>query len=265
MLLNQFLFHLFGGNNWCLCCAGLYRLEISHSPLSDIPDEAFSGLERSLWELLLHHNELVEIPSHAIRHLRKLRHLDLSGNGINCIEQDSFRGLEDSLQILNLADNSINTLPPDSFGGLPNLDTIDLSGNNLAHIEANVFRDGMPRLAKVLLIFTFIFYYEKDQRISLHFYSDLAHFVGQCAARNSIHAVDTAEKSSCSGFVIQQHTIDFAGLVAFLRTKFNAQTNIGYNSFGIQSYREHTDRFICPLRCSKCHLFGWKSDQVPRR
>lgn len=136
-----------------VCCAGLYRLEISHSALSDIPDEAFSGLERSLWELLLHHNELVEIPSHAIRHLRKLRHLDLSGNQINCIEQDSFRGLEDSLQILNLADNSINTLPPDSFGGLPNLDTIDLSGNNLAHIEANVFRDGMPRLTKVLLIF----------------------------------------------------------------------------------------------------------------
>lgn len=133
--------------------AGLYRLEISYSQLSDVPDEAFSGLERSLWELLLHHNELIEIPSHALLHLRKLRHLDLSSNYINCIEQDSFRGLADSLQILNLGYNSINSLPPDAFGGLPNLETIDLSGNNLAHIEPNAFRDGMPRLAKVLMIF----------------------------------------------------------------------------------------------------------------
>lgn len=128
---------------------GLYRLEISYSSLADVPDEAFSGLERSLWELLLHHNELVQVPSRSIRHLRKLRTLDLSANRISCIEQDSFRGLEDSLQIMSLADNSINTLPPDAFGGLPNLDTIDLSGNNLAHIDANVFRDGMPRLTKV--------------------------------------------------------------------------------------------------------------------
>lgn len=97
----------------------------------------------------MHHNELVEIPSRAIRHLKKLRTLDLSGNQINCIEAESFRGLGDSLQILKLAHNSIGTLPPDCFASLPNIETIDLSGNNLAQINPNVFRDGMPRLAKV--------------------------------------------------------------------------------------------------------------------
>lgn len=54
---------------------GLYRLEISHNLLTDIADDSFIGLERSLWELLLQHNELTEIPSRALRHLQKLVHL----------------------------------------------------------------------------------------------------------------------------------------------------------------------------------------------
>ncbi|KAJ6640078.1 Chaoptin, partial [Pseudolycoriella hygida] len=134
-----------------LQATGLYRLEISHNLITEIPDESFYGLERSLWELMLQHNELIEIPSRAIRHLQKLTHLDLSGNQISCIEPDSFRGLENSLHILILSKNSINTLPPDSFSTLPQLETIDLSGNNLEWIDANIFRDGMPRLSKLLL------------------------------------------------------------------------------------------------------------------
>lgn len=148
--------------------AGLYRLEISHNQITEIPDDSFFGLERSLWELMLQHNELIEIPSRALRHLQKLTHLgkyetdliqhsiqniffslDLSGNQISCIEPDSFRGLENSLHTLILSKNSINNLPPDSFSTLPQLDTIDLSGNNLESIDANIFRDGMPRLSKV--------------------------------------------------------------------------------------------------------------------
>lgn len=52
---------------------GLYRLEIAQNLLTDIPDDAFVGLERSLWELMLPFNELIEVPSRAIRHLQKLR------------------------------------------------------------------------------------------------------------------------------------------------------------------------------------------------
>jgi Leucine-rich repeat (LRR) protein len=59
--------------------AGLYRLEISHNPLPRVPDEAFLGLERSLWELKLQYNEFTDVPSKALRHLQKLRFLDLTG------------------------------------------------------------------------------------------------------------------------------------------------------------------------------------------
>lgn len=130
---------------------GMYRLKISGNHLTEVPDDAFTGLERSLWELILPQNDLVEIPSKSFRHLQKLRHLDLSHNHITHIQQDSFRGLEDSLQTLLLGDNCISTLQPHSFSGLLILETLDLSGNNLFEIDPNVFVDGMPRLMKLLL------------------------------------------------------------------------------------------------------------------
>lgn len=58
---------------------GLYKLQIKHNPLADIPDEAFLGLERSLWELELPYNRLFKIPNKSFRHLQKLRLLDLTG------------------------------------------------------------------------------------------------------------------------------------------------------------------------------------------
>lgn len=128
---------------------GLYRIEISHNPLGEVPEFSFDGLERSLWELLLHHNRLVEVPSRAIHNLKKLRYLDLSANQIDCIELNSFAGLDGSLEYLSLADNSIDSLPRGAFTSLPKLETIDLSGNNIAYLDPNIFEDGMPSLVKV--------------------------------------------------------------------------------------------------------------------
>lgn len=131
---------------------GLYRIEISHNPLGEVLEGAFDGLERSLWELSLHHNQLVEVPSRSLRNLKKLKLLDLSGNHIDCIELDSFSGLDGSLERLILADNSIDSLPRGAFTSLPKLDTIDLSGNNIAYLDPSIFEDGMPSLAKVKII-----------------------------------------------------------------------------------------------------------------
>ncbi|GAB0092362.1 hypothetical protein DMENIID0001_073520 [Sergentomyia squamirostris] len=130
---------------------GLYGLTISSNPISEIPDEAFTGLERSLWELHLINNKLTDIPTRAIRHLQKLRTLDLSMNQISYIDHESWRGLEDSLEQLILSENSLSLLPMDTFSGLHFLHTLDLSGNNLREIDGSVFRDGMDKLTKILL------------------------------------------------------------------------------------------------------------------
>lgn len=128
---------------------GLYRLEISNNPIFEVPDNAFQGLERSLWELILKSIRIVQFPTKALRYLQKLRHLDLSGNDIDEIERDSFRGLQNSLENLILADNSIVHIPIDAFHGLPHLNTLDLSSNNLHEITPDVFREQMNSLVKV--------------------------------------------------------------------------------------------------------------------
>ncbi|XP_015178176.1 PREDICTED: chaoptin-like isoform X2 [Polistes dominula] len=130
---------------------GLYKLQIKHNPLADIPDEAFLGLERSLWELELPYNRLFKVPSKSFRHLQKLRLLDLTGNKISHIAPENWRGLEDSLQILRLGRNSIDKLPADAFAGLSSLEILDLRENTLKEIDASVFRDGMAKLTHLYL------------------------------------------------------------------------------------------------------------------
>nr|CAD7567857.1 unnamed protein product [Timema californicum] len=137
--------------SYFLQATGLYRLEISHNPLPDIPSEAFVGLERSLWELELQHNQLMSVPSRSIRHLQKLRRLDLTGNRISEIFPENWRGLENSLQTLILADNTLSSLPPDAFSNLPNLETLDMSGNDLLGFDPSTFHNGPARLSSLFL------------------------------------------------------------------------------------------------------------------
>ncbi|KAJ8916973.1 hypothetical protein NQ315_008373 [Exocentrus adspersus] len=138
-------------NPYFLQSTGLYKIVISKNPLSLVSDEAFLGLERSLWELEISYCFLSRVPNRAIRYLQKLRLLDLTGNAINKIQPEDWRGLEHSLEVLILSENSITHLPVDSFSGLPLLDTIDLRGNNLREIDPSVFRDGMGKLSHLIL------------------------------------------------------------------------------------------------------------------
>ncbi|XP_075975754.1 leucine rich repeat containing G protein-coupled receptor chaoptin isoform X2 [Anticarsia gemmatalis] len=130
---------------------GLYRLAINENPLESVHEEAFYGLDNTLWELELRRDKLTAVPSKALRYLQKLRLLDLTGNEITDISGDNWRGLEHTLQTLILADNSIANLPLDAFSSLPMLETLDLQGNHLSVIDAGVFRDGMMRLNRLLL------------------------------------------------------------------------------------------------------------------
>lgn len=63
----------------CIVVTGLYKIVISKNPLAFISDEAFLGLERSLWKLELSYDQLTHIPNRALRYLQKLRLLDLTG------------------------------------------------------------------------------------------------------------------------------------------------------------------------------------------
>ncbi|XP_013188195.1 chaoptin isoform X2 [Amyelois transitella] len=130
---------------------GLYRLAINSNPLETIHEEAFYGLEKTLWELELREDRLTTVPSRSLKYLQKLRMLDLTGNEITELSGENWSGLENTLQVLLLGDNSIASLPLDAFSGLPMLETLDLHGNHLSMIDGGVFRDGMRRLNRLLL------------------------------------------------------------------------------------------------------------------
>lgn len=61
---------------------GMYRLAINQNPLESIHEEAFYGLDNTLWELELRHDKLTAVPSRSLRYLQKLRLLDLTGDFI---------------------------------------------------------------------------------------------------------------------------------------------------------------------------------------
>ncbi|XP_012260603.2 chaoptin [Athalia rosae] len=130
---------------------GLYKLQIKHNLLSDIPDEAFLGLERSLWELELQYNQLIYVPSRSFRHLQRLRLLDLTANRISEIAPENWRGLNNSLQTLRLGKNFLDRLPANAFSGLSSLEVLDLHGNSLLEIDSTVFRDGIDFLTHLYL------------------------------------------------------------------------------------------------------------------
>ena len=58
---------------------GAWSLEISDNHLHSIPSLAFTGLERSLWCLILSNNKFTRIPSDSVSRLQKLNRLDLAG------------------------------------------------------------------------------------------------------------------------------------------------------------------------------------------
>ncbi|KAK9496756.1 hypothetical protein O3M35_013038 [Rhynocoris fuscipes] len=118
---------------------GLYKLIISDNPLYFLHDETLSGLEWSLWELHITNCRLSNIPGNAIRHLKKLKTLNLTGNAITNISSEQLRGVANILQTLILANNHISVLPPGIFSTLTSLEILDLSGNSILSLEPSVF------------------------------------------------------------------------------------------------------------------------------
>ncbi|XP_063596618.1 chaoptin-like [Penaeus indicus] len=149
----------------------MWRLEVRHNELLDVPEKAFFGVERSLWELDLQYNELTRIPRDALRRLKKLKVLDFTGdiqalylrylvmyfsrfrksNYISDLTTEDFDGYERSLQTLVLAENSLTILPEGIFRTLENLKTLNLRGNNIMTINPRAFQGSSSHLAHINL------------------------------------------------------------------------------------------------------------------
>ena len=67
--------------------SGAWSLEISDNLLHSIPSLAFTGLERSLWCLILRNNKFTRIPADSVSRLQKLNRLDLAGELLDSLWQ----------------------------------------------------------------------------------------------------------------------------------------------------------------------------------
>ncbi|XP_024081743.1 chaoptin isoform X2 [Cimex lectularius] len=118
---------------------GLYKLEISKNPIYYLHEESLTGLERSLWEIHITDCKLSNIPANALRHLNKLKILNLTGNDISTITSEQLKGVANSLNKLILADNHISVLPHGVFSSLNQLEVLDIHGNSIVSLEPGVF------------------------------------------------------------------------------------------------------------------------------
>lgn len=130
---------------------GLFKIHSYNNPLTFIPDDAFTGLERSLTILNIVNSKINKIPSSSLKYLKKLTSLDFSGNQINKIDKNAWKGLENSAEKIVLRHNNIFSIQTGAFTGLSSLKTLDLTGNQLTYLEQDLFKSGVPLLSNLIL------------------------------------------------------------------------------------------------------------------
>ncbi|XP_012282990.1 protein artichoke [Orussus abietinus] len=141
------------------------HLQISHSGVKEIGEDAFRMLGSSLESLGLVSGKLAQVPQKALASLGRLAALDLEanlvhdlpsfsfyglsliklnlkGNQIAKISEYAFAGLEDTLTDLDLAENKIRMFPMTSLRRLEHLTSLRLAWNEVSQLP----EDGYSRL-----------------------------------------------------------------------------------------------------------------------
>ncbi|XP_011301867.1 chaoptin [Fopius arisanus] len=141
------------------------HLQISHSGLREIDEDAFDRLGTRLQSLGIVSGQLQAVPQKALTPLTGLTSLDLEanqirelprhsffglsliklnlkGNEIAKISEDAFAGLEASLTDLDLSENKIRIFPMTSLRRVENLLSLKLAWNDVSHLP----EDGYSRL-----------------------------------------------------------------------------------------------------------------------
>ena len=113
-------------------------LHVSDSNNMKLREEMFSHV-RSLRELTLVRNQIVQVKRRTFLSLTELQLLNLNSNRIRSLTQDCFQDLS-NLQELYLKHNQISSIHKGVFREMRKLRILDLSHNNIKHLTDSVFR-----------------------------------------------------------------------------------------------------------------------------
>ncbi|XP_012282989.1 slit homolog 3 protein-like [Orussus abietinus] len=147
------------------------HLQVSHSSLKEVSEDAFVNLKESLESLALVSGRLTQVPQKSLADLHKLAALDLEanliqdlssycfyglkliklslkGNQISKISEYAFAGLEDSLSDLDLAENKLKNFPMAPLRRLESLASLRLAWNEISMLP----NDGYSVLGSLLIL-----------------------------------------------------------------------------------------------------------------
>ncbi len=125
--------------------AAAEKLDLSSGGLLTVPAYVFGQFR--LEELDLSHNQLTGALPAEIRHLTRLRKLDVSDNAMTGVPAEIGQLAE--LRSLDLSNNQLTGLP-NELAKLTNLEVLDLSGNmNISEADLKVITDALPDLQVV--------------------------------------------------------------------------------------------------------------------
>lgn len=121
-------------------------LNLSDRGLREVPKDIFSRTD--LERLDLSHNNLTGALPAEVRHLAKLRVLDLSYNDFTGVPAEV--GQLRELQVLDLSHNRLTGLPYE-LGNLINLEVLDLRGNAYSVQDLEIIKRTLPANTRILV------------------------------------------------------------------------------------------------------------------
>ncbi|RJR14294.1 hypothetical protein C4585_00515 [Candidatus Parcubacteria bacterium] len=114
-------------------------LDLSGQGLTKVPESVFK--ETNLEELNLSNNTLEGALQAEIRHLQRLKVLDISNNKFTGVPAEI--GQLKDLEILDLSNNQLTGLPYE-LGNLSKLKVLDLSGNAYSEADLSLIKQSLP-------------------------------------------------------------------------------------------------------------------------
>lgn len=123
----------------------LSKLSMKGNKLREVPEQSFTGLEKSLQDVDLSENQLKIFPMSSLKLLENLRVLRLSINRISTFDNNRtvslYRNYQlHALSLLDLSSNNFMAIQEDSLRPFPSLKTLSLYSNQITSVHKNSFK-----------------------------------------------------------------------------------------------------------------------------
>ncbi|XP_014439390.1 matrix-remodeling-associated protein 5 [Tupaia chinensis] len=113
------------------------RINLGFNSIQALSETSFAGLSK-LQLLMIHGNEIPNIPDRALRDLSSLQVFKFSYNKVRVITGETLQGLSNLLR-LHMDHNKIEFIHPHAFSGLTSLRLLHLEGNLLHQLHPSTF------------------------------------------------------------------------------------------------------------------------------